>query len=91
MKLIDAATMETKLSIQLISGSFSNDGESISLSPTSFEAGVMLSPDGRTAMSPKTGVMWRMLWKAQDYVDFAKENVPRCLTLEERREMYLDP
>ena len=91
MKLIDATTMETKLSIQLISGSFSNDGESISLSPTSFEAGVMLSPDGRTAMSPKTGVMWRMLWNAQDYVDFAKENVPRCLTLEERREMYLDP
>ena len=92
MRVVDTLTAEPQLTIHLMSGrqSFSSNRDEIHYAEDPFDK-VVVSPDGRTAASTLTGAVWRMLWTTQDYVDYSKEAVPRCLTPEERKTLYLDP
>lgn len=63
-------------------------GEINSRSKIDFAA---FSPDGNTVL---TGLDRIQLWSAkvgQELVDFAKQNAPRCLTPEQRKQFYLFP
>jgi len=44
-----------------------------------------------TTSSDKTARMWKLFRTAQDLVDLAKDEVPRCLTTDERERYFLRP
>ena len=55
---------------------------------------VAFSSDGRrvlTASRDRTARIWRFFPSVQNLIEDAKQVVPRCLTLEQRAEFFLDP
>jgi hypothetical protein len=54
----------------------------------------VFSPDGQrilTASNDNTARLWRVFLTTRSLVDEAKARVPRCLTVEQRRQAFLDP
>ncbi|MEO1331703.1 MAG: WD40 repeat domain-containing protein, partial [Pseudomonadota bacterium] len=55
---------------------------------------VAFSPDGTrlaTASEDDTARLWRVFRTTQDLIDAAKEELPRCLTPDQRAQFYLPP
>lgn len=91
LRIADTASKETLLSIQIKPGNLGGSS-SVSYGSGAPSFGrVHMSKDRHTALSISQGTVWPMLWTSQQYVDFAKTSLPRCLTIEERRSLYLDP
>jgi WD40 repeat protein len=90
MRLTDNATGAPQLIVRLKGAYGTRDDDGASYVDGPMES-VIVSEDGQTAASLKTGAVWKMLWGTQDYVDYVKDAVPRCLTPDERKNFYLEP
>jgi WD40 repeat protein len=86
MTEFDLENGKTVTSISLHEGSQYGDDSDYVSGPF---ANLVSSNDRLTMVSGDA--LWRMPWSTQDYVDQVKTMLPRCLTQEERKNVYLDP